>query len=70
MSSSVQVSPFRRHSNWISDAVTGYLSFPKCTLRTAYSIPISNPTTQSNMEFSVPAPDMLCSLILIVIGKH
>lgn len=70
MSSSVQVSPFRRHRNWICDAVTCYLSFPKCTLCTAYSIPIYNPTIQSNMEFSVPAHDVLCSLIVIVIGKH
>lgn len=58
MSSSVQVSPFRRHGNWISDAVTGYLSFPKCTLGTAYSISIHNPTIQSNMDS--PFQPMTC----------
>lgn len=67
MHSSIQVSPYRRHSNWISDAVTCLL---KCTLRTAYSIPNYNPVIQSNMEFSIPAHSVLCSVILIMVGKH
>lgn len=62
-SSSVQVSPFRRHDNWIRDAVICYLSFPKHILCTASSVPIYTPMIQSHMEFSIPVHDVLCTLI-------
>lgn len=56
MSSSVQVSPFRRHNNWISDAVTGHLSFPKCTplYCLLYSYLLSNNTEQHGVLNSSP----------------